>query len=57
MRIQRYLRPEVLKHGGAVPFRNFKEKNRVINELKREHGQVWFKIEDGFVMYEYKVIC
>ena len=35
MRVQRHLKPEVLKHGGAVPFKNYKEKNRIISELRK----------------------
>lgn len=57
MRVQRHLRPDVLKHGGAVPFRNYKEKNKIINELKSEYGKLCYVIEKDLIIYEYKVIC
>jgi hypothetical protein len=39
---------------GAIPYSNFKEKVRIINELKKEFGKVKIMVLDDVVMYEYR---
>lgn len=39
---------------GAIPYDNFKEKMRIIQELKREFGRVRIIILDDVVVYEYR---
>lgn len=38
---------------GAIPYDNFKEKMRIIQELKREFGKVKIIILDNVVVYEH----
>jgi hypothetical protein len=46
-----------LKRTGSIPFKSFREKNRLINQLKQEiGGSVRFWIDesfDGLLFYEY----
>lgn len=39
---------------GAIPYNNFKEKLRIINELKKEFGKVKIMVMDDIVVYEYR---
>lgn len=39
---------------GSVPFENFKQKNRIINQLRAEiNGKIRIIIKDNLVVYEY----
>lgn len=38
---------------GAIPYNSFKEKLRIINELKKEFGKVKITVMDDVVVYEY----
>ena len=39
---------------GAIPYNNFKERMRIINELKKEFGKVRITVMDDVVVYEYR---
>lgn len=38
---------------GAIPYRNFKERLRIIEQLKREFGKVKIFVTDDFIVYEH----
>lgn len=47
-------RKEKLTRSGAIPYNNLKEKNRIINQLKKEFGRIKINLDDGIILYEYK---
>ena len=50
------IKREVIRIGGAIPFRNFKERVREVATLRKQHNKVKIHIENGFIFYEYKEI-
>lgn len=41
---------------GAIPYNSFKDRLRIVNDLKKEFGKVKIIVLDDIVLYECKTI-
>jgi ATP-dependent Clp protease ATP-binding subunit ClpA len=47
------MRPEMLVRIDSIPFKSFKEKEHIMQTLKKKFDQVKFTFTDNLVIYQY----
>ena len=51
--MSRVTRKEIKKIYGAIPYNNFKDRVRIVGQLKSEIGKVRVEYNNGLIFYEY----